>query len=340
MFRQPFIVLSIIMLTVFVGCRGGEGFPIPIQARTGDLDGRLTLPPTFTPSATATLLPTHSPASTERPTTTFTLTPTLEPLPTRTQAPSPSPTPTWTPDTRHNPPTRIPQGTAFPTLPPGTQAAIAGGCTGNPNAPNLLVNGGFEGLTHSQGFDDIAVPDNWAAFWRREGEPVTYDPDNQDGYRRPEMRIIPNSPSWNNPPRVLVGSQALYISGGNKVFDGGVFQQVAVAENKAVCLTGFAHAWSAHRSDDVFHSTLNTEDDRKNIGFQLGIDPTGQTNPWLPSVIWGPVVNLYDTYQAIPGVRALSPNNSVTVYVRGYSRWRFDHNDLFFDDIRLITITP
>jgi hypothetical protein len=183
----------------------------------------------------------------------------------------------------------------------------------------------------------MQVPVSWIAFWKAEGTPVAYDPQNQDGYRRPEMRVIPNTPPYDNPPRVLAGSQAFMLFGGNKVFDAGLLQQVTVSAGDLLCLSGFGHAWSAHQGiGDPSHSRLETEDDRINMNFLVGIDPAGGADPYAPTVVWGTVAHLYDRYQAIPPVRTTAAGTTITVFVRGYTMWRFDHNDLFFDDIRLV----
>jgi hypothetical protein len=205
---------------------------------------------------------------------------------------------------------------------------------------NLLQNPGFEDV--SAVWPDttgIIVPDGWKPFWKTEGTPITYDPDNTEGYRRPEMRVINGGVPFDNPLRVKEGVQSLYMYGGNKVVDGGVYQQVTVSIGDRLCLSGFADSWSAHQSGDVTTSRLLTDDDRQNMNFLLGIDPTGGTNAYSSQVVWGATAHIYDSYESIPSVTAESTHLLVTVYVRGYTMWRFDHNDMFFDSIKL-TRTP
>ncbi len=167
---------------------------------------------------------------------------------------------------------------------------------------------------------------------------MDYDPDNQDGYQIPEVQVISSDPPFDDPLRVLEGKQALYLSGSNKVFDAGILQQVGVTPGDTLCLTGFAHAWSAHKQHDPHQSTLMSNDDQRNANFMLGIDPEGGTDPWATRVIWGPVTYLYDTYGMIPSVKVQAQSDRITVFVRGYTLWRFDHNDLFFDNFTLVTI--
>jgi hypothetical protein len=201
---------------------------------------------------------------------------------------------------------------------------------------NLLQNPGFEDVSAVwPNTEGIIVPAGWSPFWKIEGTPITYDPDNSQGYQRPEMRVINGGAPFDNPPRVMEGVQSLYIYGGNKVFDGGVYQQVTVSIGDRLCLSGFADSWSAHQSGDATTSRLLTDDDRQNMNFMLGIDPTGGANAYSSQVIWSSTVHIYDSYEAIPSVSAEATHLLVTVFVRGYTMWRFDHNDMYFDSIKL-----
>lgn len=295
-----------------------------------------TLPATYTPSATWSPVPDTGEAA-EPSTETPTRTPIWERFSTPTVRPTRTPTPTWTPDVRQLPPTRIPGTgpTLLPTRPFGTATTLPSGCVARPNAQNLMRNGSFEGGTYDQGMPGQVIPENWLAFWRGEETPVTHDPSNQEGHRRPEFLVISKVPPYDNPPRIMDGSKALFLAASGRVIDGGVQQDVAVNMSDVLCLTGYAHGWSNNESDDIFHSQLVTEDDRNNLTFQLGIDPTGGNNPWASTVVWGPTIHTYDIYQSIPSLQVVAQQNSVTVFVRGSTLWRFRHNNLYFDDIRL-----
>ena len=201
---------------------------------------------------------------------------------------------------------------------------------------NLLANPGFEGSQWMQDHFEVNVPEAWIAFWS-DNPNVDWDPENNDGFQRPDMQVIEKGPQYDNPPRVLQGNHAFFIASGNRVFDGGIFQQVPVGSVGTLCLSGYAHAWSS-QGDDPTQSTLDTEDDRRNVTFQLGIDPSGGVSPWADSVIWGATAHLYDSYQPLPGVQAYADGLTVTVFVRGSTRWRFNHNDLFLDDLSLARV--
>jgi hypothetical protein len=197
------------------------------------------------------------------------------------------------------------------------------------------VNGDFEQGQHAQpGFDTIQVPDGWEAFWRA-FEPVAHDPENQDGYQPPFMRLAMNVPPFDDPPRIHGGFQAVLIYGPQRVFDAGIWQQVQVEPGQDICLTAYGHAWSA-MSEDRYQSTLNTDDDRRNANFLLGIDPQGGIEPFATSVVWSDVGHIYDVYAPIPSIQVQAASQTVTVFVRVYSLWRFPHNDFYFDSVSLV----
>jgi hypothetical protein len=338
MFRWPVRCSLAIVTLLLVGCglRPASG-NLPTPVPTSDV--KPTFPPTYTASPTETPILTPTATLTLSPTVTLTLTLTPQPIPTSTPTLPPSATPTWTPDlstvTPGGPGSAVDVGT------PVAGRTAAPGCTGTTTGGNLLLNPGFEeGFYFQDGSPSLAVPEGWTGFWLPEGSVVEYDLENQDGYRQPEMQVILAGPPFDIPPRVRTGEQAYYLFGGNKVFDGGIWQQVTVMPDDLLCLTGYAHAWSSHKAGDPAQSLLETEDDRRNANFLLGIDPLGGTSPWASGVVWSTPGHLYDEYQPVPSVQVRAGSGTVTVFVRGFTMWRFDHNDLFFDDISLVTVAP
>jgi hypothetical protein len=320
-----FVLISSLLAISACGARRGLPTPIP----TIPPEARLTLPPTFTPTST----PGPSPTPSVSPTAT--LPPTVTPTPTGTPGPTLTPTLTLTPSFT---PSVTPEESATPTAEEGEESSdvpVATGCSASPGELNLLNNAGFESSQWTQD-TGVNVPDAWVAFWA-DNPDVDWDPENNDGFKRPDMQVIERAPQYENPPRIYQGSRAFYIASGNRVFDGGIYQQVPVGQVGSLCLTGYAHAWSS-QEDDPTQSTLNTENDRLNVTLQLGIDPIGGTDPWADSVVWGPPAHIYDAYQQLPGVEVYANGLTVTVFVRGSTLWRFNHNDLFFDDLSLTRV--
>ena len=208
---------------------------------------------------------------------------------------------------------------------------------------NTLLNPGFEGgtwrKTHTgQEYGEISVPQDWVAFWK-EGLPVPHDPGNTVGYARPEMKVIDKAPPFLDPPRIHSGNRAVLMFTFYKIHDGGLYQQVAVVPGQRLFFSAWAHAWSSQR-DDPRQSDLATEDDRRNFTFAVGIDPTGATDPWSASVVWGAPVHIYDAYAPIPVVETIAQAQTITVFIRSQVLWPFKHCDAYFDTAILDMYSP
>lgn len=299
-------------LAALAACGPAQDQPTPTLIVMG-----LSLP-TTTPFAT------YTPQPTETPIAIYTNTPTIEPPPTHT--PSPSPTITSTPSI-----------TGSETITPSPpKAAESVKCSTGFEAGSLLLNGGFEEGAHTQGSDTILVPDGWSAFWRPEGTRIDYDTQNKVGYQTPDIKVISKVAPYDNPSRILDGNRALTIKGDLRVFDAGVYQKVTVSEGETLCLSGSGQAWSNRFDDDLFTSTLDTPDDENNANFQLGIDPGGGGDAFAPDVEWSSPIHQYNIYKPMYVVEVKATSPVVTVFVRGYMKWRFNHNEMFFDSISLV----
>jgi hypothetical protein len=64
-----------------------------------------------------------------------------------------------------------------------------------------------------------------------------------------------------------------------------------------------------------------------NFSFVLGIDPTGDTNPFAATVIWGPVAHIYNVHHLVPAVEATAEGETITVFLRSKTLWAFKHRD-------------
>lgn len=202
---------------------------------------------------------------------------------------------------------------------------------------NLLTNAGFEGgwvrKTHTgQEFGEIFVPESWVAFWR-EGGSVAHDPQNKNGYGRPEMHVINLEPPFLDPPRIRDGKRAAKLFTFYRIHDAGYYQQVAVSPGQRLRFTGWAHAWTS-TADDPRRSTTSG-DAAQQASFRVGIDPAGGTDPWGDGVIWGASAHLYDVYGQIPAVEATAQGVTVTVFVRSTMLWPFKHCDAYLDGMML-----
>jgi hypothetical protein len=206
---------------------------------------------------------------------------------------------------------------------------------------NLLTNPGFEGgwtrdTFTGQEFGEIFVPEGWVAWWK-EGLPVPHDPTNDKGYARPEMHVINHEPPYLDPPRIHLDYKAFKLFTFFRIHDAGLYQQVSVDKGDLYRAGGWAHAWSS-LDDNPYTSNLDG-DGVQNIGVQVGIDPTGRTDPWGDSVVWGETGHIYNTYGQVPGVTAEALSETVTVFLRSQVLWPFKHCDVYWDAMLLERVT-
>jgi hypothetical protein len=78
--------------------------------------------------------------------------------------------------------------------------------------------------------------------------------------------------------------------------------------------------------------------DWENFVFYVGIDPTGGTNPFADTVVWGQGAHVYNQHAQLPAVEAKAQADTVTVFLRSRTAWPFKHNDAYWDDAELIVV--
>ncbi|MGD1996012.1 MAG: hypothetical protein PVH62_04485 [Anaerolineae bacterium] len=228
-------------------------------------------------------------------------------------------------------------------------------------AGNLLENDSFEadwaeeeshrclvflsdGEPHEVERGNIFTPPHWLTWFRH--DPGTWD--------QPEVRD-----AWvtGDPVRVHSGQKSILLFTFFRKHDGGFLQQVEVEPGTRLRLTAWAHAWSnwqdsPHEDDPrwsdgegvgynhFFGLEGEVEDDgARNFTFRLGIDPTGGTDPFADTVVWGRGAHIYNAYRPVPPVEVVAQSDTVTVFLRSRTLWAFKHNDAYWDDARLEVVT-
>jgi len=220
---------------------------------------------------------------------------------------------------------------------------------------NLLKNGGFEadwgdGKSHAvlvfpggtlKQVENIFTPPGWTTWFRH--KPGTWDqPEVRDAWKSGDAR------------RVHGGEKGMLLFTFYRKHDAGYLQQVDVEPGSQLCLTAWAHAWSnwqdgPHPDDGRWSegkgvgykafSGLEGEvidDNARNFTFYLGIDPTGGTNPFADTVVWGQGAHIYNEYAQVPPVEVIAQAGKVTVFLRSKTLWAFKHNDAYWDDVELV----
>ncbi len=235
-------------------------------------------------------------------------------------------------------------------------------------ADNLLSNGSFEadwgdenshrvrvfpadGEPYETELGEFHTPPGWLSWYY-------HDPGNWD---QPELGDIRKE---HVSYRVHQGEKAIRLFTFYRRHDAGLMQQAEVEPGCTVRLTAWAHAWSNHPleghedcaddprcscgvgteaffllKDDLPDLTGDSWDDAVgNVSFMLGIDPTGGSDPFADSVLWGPVAHIYNAYHEVPTVEAVAEGETVTVFLRSKTLWAFKHNDVYWDDVELTTV--
>ena len=188
---------------------------------------------------------------------------------------------------------------------------------------------------------NIFTPPNWLTWFYH--DPGTCD--------QPEVRDAWKS---GDPRRVHSGQKGMLLFTFYRKHDAGFLQQVQVTPGTRVHLTAWAHAWSnwhdgAHPDDPRWSDGPGYEagfalegdvqgDNWRNFTFYLGIDPTGGTNPFADTVVWGQGAHIYNKYAQVPPIEATAQANAVTVFLRSKTLWTFKHNDAYWDDASLVVM--
>lgn len=163
-----------------------------------------------------------------------------------------------------------------------------------PSGPNLLSNAGFESGSLSP----------WTAYGSSTG-------------------LIAGA--WHSGSSPRSGSWALGGAGEAEAVVGGAYQQVTASPGKEYRLS--AWAWTFTAGGD-FRSV-----DRQTV-CEIGIDPTGGTNPEAASVVWSRAAFSQSAYCPL-NVSAAAAADQLTVFVRGGTRQAIDRSVFVFDDVVL-----
>lgn len=202
------------------------------------------------------------------------------------------------------------------------------------------------GSPFEQEIGNIFNPPGWMVWFRHE----------EGNWSQPECRDA----RAKNPDRMHSGEKGYLIFTFGRKQDAGLMQQVSVEPGQHLRFSVWNHAWSNHKDtslpekfphpDDPFWSEgagkgayfalEGTVDDdaTRNFTFWVGIDPTGGTNPFADTVVWGPGAHIYNVYHETPVVEVIAESDTVTVFTRSRAIWPFKHNDSYTDDAKLEVI--
>lgn len=186
---------------------------------------------------------------------------------------------------------------------------------------NLLFDPSFEEGMYHQSMSNF-IANGWAYFYAGRAS------DDLRGWYHPEPEfgIIADRPG-----QAHEGHKSQRWFNTWAVHDAGVYQRVKVPANSWLRFTIWMFNWSSQLDtfgvSESFHRKW------------VGIDPTGGTDAFAPTVIWGNEDRTMDVWVHL-GVIAQAQGDAVTVFVRETPDLPVKHNDVLIDDASLVVIPP
>lgn len=195
---------------------------------------------------------------------------------------------------------------------------------------NLLQNPSFEGQYSAWNqTPQIQMPAAWTPWWVEAGAG--------------ELNWVKHRPEWkpaeaaNYPGRVHGGERALQWHKSYATFLAGAYQQVSVPADAPLRFSAYGQAWSCSDYSLCNEGGGVWSQDPAHMNMQIGIDPTGGTNPWGSAVVWSGTANPLDAYRLFQ-VEAVAQGSTVTVFLYSYPDWPKQNQDVYFDDASLVVI--
>jgi LysM repeat protein len=217
-------------------------------------------------------------------------------------------------------------------LSPAEQQVLAQG-------QNLLTNPSFEGQYSSyvpetpQELGDCPlnlcttaqVPGGWKPWWVKE-RPTDVNPE----FKPAEPNVGSN--------RIHSGSRAAQYFSFWSTHKAGLRQTVSVPANSVVQFSIFGQAWMTESDNSSVSDRSGTPN------MQIGIDPTGGTNPYSPNIVWSGYQQPFDAYVQF-AIQARAQGEQVTVFTfsapsvnPNSPEYGFKHNDIYWDDASLVVV--
>jgi LysM repeat protein len=186
---------------------------------------------------------------------------------------------------------------------------------------NLLDNPGFEEpFVEFDGRPVREVAEGWTP-WHIAASPGA------PTFENTQPEYYPAAPARD---RIRSGSNAQEILSFFATFNGGVYQRVTnVPTGATLRFSAYAYVWS---------TTYDERDDSEldgDVTVEVGIDPTGGTDPNSITVVWSQPIEQYDEYNQYV-VETEATGDTATVFVRIIVDLPVKHNHVYLDDAMLI----
>lgn len=183
---------------------------------------------------------------------------------------------------------------------------------------NLLTNPGFEAPFQSHGG---SPPREVAQGWTPWHTPKSED---MPSYQNAQPIYGPTAPDT---PRIRSGSNAQkYYNDLWHTHDGGVYQNVeGITPGAELRFSVYVWVWSSG------HENVDLSEEPGDVTVQVGIDPTGGTDPYSSNIVWSIAVSQYDAYRSY-SIITTAADDTVTVFVRSQVELPVANTYLYLDD--------
>ena len=190
---------------------------------------------------------------------------------------------------------------------------------------NRVRNPSFEGDYFAwSGINEIQVAHDWTPWWVAQQASDPPEINRRPEYKRADGAFYPE--------RVHSGSAAQQYFTFYSTHIAGMYQQVSgVQPGTRLQFSIWGQAWSS--SGD--NASVSTEPGV--INMQIGIDPTGNWDPWAGSVVWSGTYNTYDVWFQL-AIEAVAQSDTVTIFMKSAPVYPVKHNDVYWDDAVLVVV--
>lgn len=186
-------------------------------------------------------------------------------------------------------------------------------------ASNLLANPGFENPFEATGSGASMVAQGWTPWSLTTDQNV-----------EPEYYLASDTVNGMAPPRIHSGEDAQQYFSFFAPHIAGVYQQVSgVTPGDQLSFSIYAYVWVSSGEDS------NVSDGSGALSFQVGIDPTGGTDPVSTTIVWSDAAVNYDQY-AQYAIAAVAAAETVTVFTRSSVTEVAMNNTVYLDDAELM----
>lgn len=208
---------------------------------------------------------------------------------------------------------------------------------------NLLLNPGFEspflqqcchtesGYAPNTPYAEVQVAAGWTGWWvQPDSSPLypsycnyTVAPPTCQPYHRPDYGDVSATPA-----RIRSGGNAQQYLTLYAIHQAGLYQQVTgVIIGQTYRFSAYMEAWS--NNDNGAASS-----GQPTMGMQVGIDPSGSTDPFSANIVWSAQFSAFDSWHLF-SIDAKAKSSTITVFTRSAPQLALQHNNVYMDDAAL-----